>query len=91
MGATYPDELRIIRSILGETTPLLIPGVGRQGGDIEKTIEHGTNHLGSMAIINSSRDILYAGTNETFADDARNATLKLRDAINRCRKTKTKC
>jgi len=85
VGATYPDELRIIRSIIGEETPLLIPGVGKQGGDIEKAVRHGTNKDGDLAIINSSRGIIFAGQDEDFADRARNAALSLRNEINRHR------
>ncbi len=85
VGATYPEELKKIRAILGDDIPFLIPGVGRQGGDIEKTVTYGTNSKKEMAIINSSRDILYAGSNEHFADAARNATEKLRTIINRFR------
>ena len=61
VGATFPDELKIIREILSDDIPLLIPGVGKQGGDVEKTVKFGTNKTGEMAVINSSRGIIYAG------------------------------
>ena len=86
VGATYPDELRQIRGILGEETPLLIPGIGKQGGNVKKTVTFGTNQNGSMAIINSSRGILYADASEKFAESARNSALQLRDEINKYRK-----
>ena len=60
VGATYPNELKIIRKILGEDIPILIPGIGAQGGDVEKTVIYGTNEEGKMAIIVSSRSIIYA-------------------------------
>jgi orotidine 5'-phosphate decarboxylase subfamily 2 len=60
VGATYPEELKIIRDILGEDIPILIPGIGAQGGDVEKTVKYGTNKKGKMAIINSSRSVIYA-------------------------------
>jgi len=41
VGATYPEELKVIRSILGDEIPLLIPGIGKQGGDVKKTVKHG--------------------------------------------------
>ena len=82
VGATYPDELRMIRGILGDEVPLLIPGVGKQGGDVEKTVKFGTNKRGEMAVINSSRGIIYAGFGKDFADKARNSALMLRDEIN---------
>lgn len=82
VGATYPDELRRIRKLLGDEIPLLIPGIGKQGGDVKKTIIHGTNKNGEMAVINSSRGIIYAGSDEDFAEKARAATETLRDQIN---------
>jgi len=85
VGATYPEELKTIRDILGDDIPILIPGVGAQGGDVEKTVKNGTNNEGKMAIINSSRGIIYAGNNESFDVTARNAAEKLRDEINKYR------
>lgn len=82
VGATYPAELRRIRELLGEEIPLLIPGIGKQGGDVEKTVMYGTDKHGEMAVINSSRGIIYAGSDENFAEQARIATEKLQDQIN---------
>jgi len=76
VGATYPDELKIIRGILGENIPILIPGIGAQGGDVEKTVKYGTNKEGKMAIIVSSRSIIYA-------KNARVAANSLNDEINK--------
>ena len=83
VGATYPDELKKIREILGEETPILIPGVGAQGGDVEKTVKYGTNKDGEMAIINSSRAIIYAAKDESFSEKAKIQAKILRDEINR--------
>ena len=85
VGATYPDELKTIRSILGDEIPLLIPGVGKQGGDVKKTVKNGTNSNGEMAIINSSRGIIYAGNKEDYAQSSRNKALLLRNEINKYR------
>jgi orotidine-5'-phosphate decarboxylase len=85
VGATYPNELKVIRGILGEEIPILIPGVGAQGGDAEKTVKNGANKNGEMAIINSSRGIIYASKDETFAEKAKNEAKSLRDEINRYR------
>jgi orotidine-5'-phosphate decarboxylase len=82
VGATYPDELRCIRTVLGEDIPFLIPGVGKQGGDVEKTVRFGTNSKGEQAVINSSRGIIYAGSGEDYAVRAGNAALQLKDQIN---------
>ena len=84
VGATYPKELREIRSIVGEM-PLLVPGVGAQGADIEAAVVNGKNSRGSGMVINSSRAIIYAGSGPDFAKAARNATEKLRKEINRNR------
>ena len=81
VGATYPDDLKLIRKTLGDEIPILIPGIGAQGGDIKRTVKNGTNRKGEMAIINSSRSILYAGSDEKV----REQTQVLRDDINRYR------
>lgn len=59
VGATYPDELRQVRQIVGNM-PLLIPGIGAQGGDVEATVRNGRDSNGQGMIINSSRGIIYA-------------------------------
>jgi len=85
VGATYPNELKMIRGILGDDAPLLIPGIGKQGGDVEKTVKYGTNKDGLMAVINSSRGIIFAGSDENFAEKSRNKAIELRDEINKYR------
>ena len=85
VGATYPDELKIIRGILGDDIPLLIPGIGKQGGDVEKTVKNGTNGKREMAIINSSREIIYAGLDKDFAEKSREEASSLRKEINKYR------
>lgn len=84
VGATYPDELKIIRRKL-PNMPFLIPGIGTQGGDVAATVKNGTSPQGDKAIINSSRQILYASKGPDFAAAARKATLSLRDEINKYR------
>ena len=84
VGATFPAELRRVREIVGDM-PLLVPGIGTQGGDIEATVIAGKTVNGSGLIINSSRAILYAGKGENFAEDARKVALETRDTINRYR------
>jgi orotidine-5'-phosphate decarboxylase len=84
IGATYPEELRIIREQHPEM-PILIPGVGAQGGDIALTIKYGVSREGDKAIINSSRQIIYASKEAAFAEAAHQAALKLRDEINKYR------
>ncbi|MFH1638860.1 MAG: orotidine-5'-phosphate decarboxylase [Chloroflexota bacterium] len=81
VGATYPEELKLIRATHPDML-LLIPGVGAQGGGVETTIRYGVNRSGEGAIINSSRGILYASNGKDFAGKARLAAMTLRDRIN---------
>ena len=84
VGATYPKELAEIRKIVKDI-PLLIPGIGAQGGEVEKTIGAGKNSKGMGMIMNSSRGIIFASEGKDFAQAAREATKNLRDTINKYR------
>ncbi|MBN1850034.1 MAG: orotidine-5'-phosphate decarboxylase [Deltaproteobacteria bacterium] len=84
VGATFPGELKEIRTIVGDM-PLLVPGIGAQGGDVEKAVVNGKSRNGTGMIINSSRGIIYAGQGDDFARAAREATMSLRDQINQFR------
>jgi orotidine-5'-phosphate decarboxylase len=81
VGATYPRELAEIRRIVGEM-PLLVPGVGAQGGDVAQVVLNGQTADGTGLMVSSSRSILYASTADDFAAAARSAAAALRDAIN---------
>ncbi len=85
VGATYPSELKQVRTIVGDI-PILVPGIGAQGGDIAATVAAGKDSRGWGMIINSARDILYASSGENFAQSARDATMSLRDKINSYRR-----
>jgi orotidine-5'-phosphate decarboxylase len=86
VGATFPEELAQVRSIIGDM-PLLVPGVGAQGGDVEATVRAGRTAGGTGMMINSSRAILYAAPQdgEDFAAAARRVARETRDEINRYR------
>ena len=84
VGATFPQELKLIRGIVGDM-PLLIPGIGAQGGDVEATVRNGKTADGTGLMINSSRGILYASSGAGYAEAAADAACELRDAINRWR------
>ncbi|HJW03853.1 MAG TPA: orotidine-5'-phosphate decarboxylase [Azospira sp.] len=84
VGATFPAEIARVREITGDL-PLLVPGIGAQGGDIEATVQAGKTKDGTGLMINSSRAILYAGKDENYAVAARQVALETRDAINRYR------
>lgn len=74
VGATYPEELKKIREIVGDNIPILIPGVGAQGGDVAQAVKAGLNSNKQGIIVNSSRGII-------FADNPKEATLKLTNQI----------
>jgi len=80
VGATYPQQLRDIRKV-AVGLPILIPGVGAQGGDLEKAIQYGAGK-GGLAIINSSREIIYASGEKDFASQARLRAAELYQRIN---------
>ena len=84
VGATYPRELAQVRAIVGDM-PLLVPGVGAQGGDVDAVIAAGCDAAGTGLIISSSRAILYASAGDDFAGAARAAAMQLRHSINRAR------
>lgn len=88
VGATYPAEIERVREI-APTLPLLIPGVGAQGGDAVATVKAGLRTQGDETtgpiIVNSSRAILYASGEADFADAARRAALKTRDELRAAR------
>ena len=84
VGATFPRELARVRAIVGDM-PLLVPGVGAQGGDVDAAISNGRDAVGRGLIVSSSRAILYAGADGDFASAARSAAQELRTAINRVR------
>ena len=84
VGATWSRQLADVRALVGDM-PFLVPGVGAQGGDVEAMVKNGKTANGDGLVISSSRAILYAGSGEDFAEAARNATLALRDEINRYR------
>jgi len=87
VGATYPEELKKVRSICPEM-PLLIPGIGAQGGDLASAVGYGVDARGEKAIINVSRQILYASKERDFAQAARNTAEKIRNQINSYLKAK---
>ena len=84
VGATYPQELSAIRSMC-PTMPILIPGVGVQGGDLEASVMAGVDAQGERAILAVSRSILYAGSDKNYAILAGEEARLLRNRINEAR------
>ena len=95
VGATFPAEIERVRE-LAPTLPLLIPGIGAQGGDARATVRAGWRGVGSVGgaagsttapiIVSSSRAVLYASVGADFADAARRAATAARDELNRARR-----
>ena len=81
VGATWPEQMQRVRKIVGEM-PLLVPGVGAQGGDVKALVTVGKTKAGDGLIISSSRAVLYASTGDDFAQAARKVAQASRDEIN---------
>ncbi|MCX5590957.1 orotidine-5'-phosphate decarboxylase [Alcaligenes endophyticus] len=85
VGATFPDEIALVRARVGDM-PLLIPGIGAQGGDINATVQAGADAQGLGMMINSSRAIIYASREENWREAAQAAAIATRNAINNARR-----
>jgi orotidine-5'-phosphate decarboxylase len=86
VGATYPKELAEVRAVVGDAMPILIPGIGAQGGEVAASVEAGLGGGHAPIMIATSRAIIFASDGEDFAEAARTEAQKLRDEINRYRK-----
>lgn len=80
VGATAPSELAQVRRIVGDM-PILIPGVGAQGGDLEATVRAGADSRGQGMIINNSRGVIFASSGEDFAEAARATVERMNEQI----------
>lgn len=83
IGATYPEEMALARS-LAPAAPFLVPGIGAQGGNLPSAVAHGGDTVAGP-LISASRSIIYAGSGYDFAAQARTAAINLRDQINTLR------
>lgn len=81
VGATFPQQLKKVRELCPEL-PLLIPGVGTQGGDLAAVVRYGVDTNGERAIINCSRQVIYASKGKDYSQAARREALRLREQIN---------
>ena len=82
VGATYPDELRRIRSLCPDL-PILLPGIGAQQGALEKSVRFGVDTNGHNLIVSASRSIIYASQDPNhYAEHARQEAQGLRLRIN---------
>jgi orotidine-5'-phosphate decarboxylase len=89
VGATYPAEIERVRAV-APTVPLLIPGVGAQGGDAVATVRAGYRAVGGETtapiVVNSSRAVIYASGGTDFAQAARRAAIATRDQLRAAQK-----
>lgn len=85
VGATYPAQLRRVRDLVGDL-PILLPGIGAQGGDVAASVRAGITADGTGLLASSSRAILYASSGDDFAAAARAAAARTRDAIEAARR-----
>ena len=76
LGATVPEELKTVRAIVGDM-PLLVPGLGAQGGDLQATLKNGLGGNNPALILNNSRAIIYADASENFAEGSRKACMEM--------------
>ena len=84
VGATYPDELAILRGLC-PSMPILVPGVGAQEGELERSVRAGLDANGAGIIVSASRAVLYASGGPDFADAARRKAQELRGEIEQYR------
>src|SRR3989344_3779476 len=84
VGATWPGEMKKIRKIAPKMF-FLVPGIGVQGGDLEKTLKNGLTKEKSGLIIHSARAIIYASSGKDFAEKSRKKAIEMRDLINKYR------
>lgn len=81
VGATWPEDLRAIRAAAPDL-PILLPGIGAQGGDLEGSLRAGVDARGHGLLVSASRSVLYASAGADFAAAARREAERLRDTIN---------
>ncbi|HEY0754572.1 MAG TPA: orotidine-5'-phosphate decarboxylase [Ktedonobacteraceae bacterium] len=84
VGATYPQEMRTVRALCPDL-PILVPGIGEQGGDLEAIVPLAVDIHGERAMVSASRSILYADSSAQYAAGAAQMARALRDQINRAR------
>lgn len=84
VGATYPEQLKDVRSRVGDQV-ILLPGVGAQGGDVESSVSVGLNSRGLGLLCSTSRGVLFAGNGKDFDVKAQEVTMAVRDQVNAVR------
>ena len=86
VGATAPTQLARVRAV-APVVPILLPGIGAQGGDLEASVAAGLDQTGDGLLVVVARQVMYASSGLRFAEDARTAAREIRDRINAARVT----
>jgi orotidine-5'-phosphate decarboxylase len=81
-GATYPEQIAEVRKIIGHDMPVLIPGIGKQRGDLDAAVNAGVNYRQQGIIVNNSSAVLFASSEADFAEVAHEAAQQMHDDIN---------
>lgn len=84
VGATYPDDIRRVREVVGEDMPLLLPGVGKQGADPYAAVRAAINSDGAGLLLLAGSKVLHASSEDNFAEAARHAALEMNQAVHEC-------
>lgn len=85
VGATYPEELQQVRQLVGDM-PILIPGVGAQGGSLEEAVKGSLNSQGQGMLIHATRSIIFASSGPDFAEAAKKAAEEMHQELSKIRK-----
>jgi len=85
VGATFPEAVQLARGALGDAIPILVPGIGAQGGSLSATVREGIDSNGRALLVNSSRSILFASSGPDWAAAAARESRRLRSQINQLR------
>jgi orotidine-5'-phosphate decarboxylase len=85
VGATFPEAVRLARGTLGDSIPILVPGIGAQGGSLSATVRDGIDGEGRALLVNSSRSILFASSGPDWAAAAGVEARRLKEQINQLR------
>ena len=85
LGATFSDAFRAARSLLGNSIPVLVPGVGAQGGSLSSAVRDGVDAHGRALLINASRSVLYASSGDDWKKAAGAEAARLKVQINQLR------
>jgi orotidine-5'-phosphate decarboxylase len=87
VGATAPKELARVRKVIGDQMPVLLPGIGAQGGDAEAALKAGLGSTPASVVVNASRGVIFASDKSDYAQAAARAADLLRKSLNRIRKS----